>query len=226
VIQEVGPFMSAEDIAAGARWQYLVAEALEGSSFGILCVTRENQSAPWLNFEAGAITKQVDSSRVVPLAIDLSPADVKPPLGHFQAKEMSKVGILAVLESINELCVRPLTDVTKLHDVWWPELEPRLEAARSSADTPESVRSERDLLEELIAIVRGLQAQAVGLPIAPQPLTWPTIRERLGETARFTNVRELTSMMKTLLPDDARVFSTIQDGQLRLRAITECCGRR
>ena len=49
--------MSSEDISAGVRWQYLISEALEGSSVGILCVTRENQSAPWLNFEAGAIAK-------------------------------------------------------------------------------------------------------------------------------------------------------------------------
>ena len=57
VLQEVEPLMSSEDISAGVRWQYLISEALEGSSVGILCVTRENQSAPWLNFEAGAIAK-------------------------------------------------------------------------------------------------------------------------------------------------------------------------
>jgi hypothetical protein len=109
VLQEVEPFIS-----AGVRWQYLISEALEGSSVGILCVTRENQSAPWLNFEAGAIAKQVESARVIPLAIDLTVADVKPPLGHFQAKEMSASGIFAVLESINGQFERPRSDLAEL----------------------------------------------------------------------------------------------------------------
>lgn len=90
VIQEVEPFMSSEDIVAGARWQDELATQLDESRFGILCVTQDNQSAPWLNFEAGAIAKQLGLNRVVPLAIDLRLAELRPPLGQFQAKEMTK----------------------------------------------------------------------------------------------------------------------------------------
>ena len=50
----------------------------------------ENQSAPWLNFEAGALAKKLESSRVVPLAINLKPSEVQQPLGQFQAKEATK----------------------------------------------------------------------------------------------------------------------------------------
>jgi hypothetical protein len=63
VIQEIVPFMSEKDIAAGARWTNQIEQELEGTQLGIVCVTRENQSAPWLNFEAGAIAKQIESSR-------------------------------------------------------------------------------------------------------------------------------------------------------------------
>jgi hypothetical protein len=156
VVQEVKPFMSAEDIAAGTRWEQRIAHELKDTGFGVLCVTRENQSAPWLNFEAGAIAKQVDSSRVVPLAVDLTVADLKPPLGHFQAKEMSQSGIFDVLQSINELADAPRPDLPELLNVWWPHLKPKLEAA-SSASASEPVRSERELLEELVAMVRGMQ---------------------------------------------------------------------
>lgn len=155
VIQDVEPFMSAEDISAGVRWQERIASELDGTGFGILCVTRENQSAPWLNFEAGAIAKQVELSRVVPLAIDLSTADVKPPLGQFQAKEASKEGILAVLRSINELIDKPVADLDEAGDVWWPRLESKLNAAVTAAPAPH-VRSERDLLEEILTTVRAL----------------------------------------------------------------------
>jgi hypothetical protein len=43
--------------------------------------------APWLNFEAGVLAEAVKSSRVIPLAIDLKPSDIKSPISHFQAKE-------------------------------------------------------------------------------------------------------------------------------------------
>jgi hypothetical protein len=155
VIQEIEPFMSAEDIEAGARWQQRISDELEGTSFGILCITRENQSAPWLNFEAGAVAKQVDTSRVVPLAVDLTTADVRPPLGLFQAKELTQSGLLSILESINARCERPVDKLGDACDVWWPKLQPRLEAAVGAAD-PAPVRSERELLEEILETVRSV----------------------------------------------------------------------
>jgi TIR domain len=104
VINSIDPFVSTADIAAGTRWANEIAGELEASNFGIVCVTRENQRQPWINFEAGALAKHVGSSRVVPLAIDLTPSDVTPPLGQFQAKQATKDGIREVVESINEVC--------------------------------------------------------------------------------------------------------------------------
>jgi hypothetical protein len=89
LINEVDPFVSGKDIAAGARWQSEISGKLESSNFGIVCVTSDNQTAPWLNFEAGALAKVVGSSRVVPLAADLKVTDVKLPLGQFQAHPRS-----------------------------------------------------------------------------------------------------------------------------------------
>jgi hypothetical protein len=157
VVQQVEPFMSDQDIDAGARWQQRISEELEGARFGILCVTRENQEAPWLNFEAGAIAKEVDTSRVVPLAIDLTPADVVPPLGLFQAKPLSRNGLLGIVESINAQCERPLANITEACDVWWPKLEPALAEAQQATES-RPVRSQRDLIEEILTTVRGLTA--------------------------------------------------------------------
>jgi hypothetical protein len=69
VLQAVKPWVSAHDIAKGERGYAEIAQSLEKCSFGILCVTAENQQKPWLNFEAGALSKQVDSSRVAPLLL-------------------------------------------------------------------------------------------------------------------------------------------------------------
>lgn len=71
VVQVVRPFMSAEDLEKGTRWASKVAEELEQSDFGILCVTRHNVDSPWLHFDAGALSKKIDRARVVPLLLDL-----------------------------------------------------------------------------------------------------------------------------------------------------------
>src|SRR4051794_8953617 len=70
----VTPFMSDHDIAAGERGLTVIETELEGTQFGIIVVTEENQHAPWLNFEAGALSKiitQDRKQRVAPLLVDL-----------------------------------------------------------------------------------------------------------------------------------------------------------
>lgn len=114
---QVEPFMSASDIAAGERWLPEINAQLEGTQFGIVCVTKDNQFAPWINFEAGAIGKLVGESAVAPLAIDLSVSDVKQPLGQFQVKTMDKEGITDILRALNERCDDPIKDVEEAVDV-------------------------------------------------------------------------------------------------------------
>lgn len=74
VVQAVKPFVSSEDIDKGARGLPAIEAELQDSSCGIICVTRANYERPWLNFEAGALSKQVDeaTTRVMPLLIDIT----------------------------------------------------------------------------------------------------------------------------------------------------------
>jgi hypothetical protein len=163
VLHAVDPFVSSKDIRAGTRWQAEIAKELDDTDFGLICVTRENQGAEWLNFEAGALAKSVNSSRVVPLAVDLSPADIATPLGQFQAMRLTKEDIGEVLASMNEACPSPIeeTNLRKAVDKWWSDLEEVLseiegrdygtEAAPSSP-----ARSDRELMEEVLDSVRDL----------------------------------------------------------------------
>jgi TIR domain len=77
VIQFVEPYVSSEDIDKGARWSTDIAKELESSGYGILCVTPENTESPWLNFEAGALSKSIDKSRVSPLIVGLRRSEIK-----------------------------------------------------------------------------------------------------------------------------------------------------
>ena len=49
MLHYVEPWMSETDIYAGKRWSEAVANELEASNFGIICVT-QSKSAPWLLF--------------------------------------------------------------------------------------------------------------------------------------------------------------------------------
>jgi hypothetical protein len=160
VLQGVEPFVSSQDIYAGGRWQQEIARHLEASRFGVVCVTRANQDSAWLNFEAGALAKVVDVSRVVPLAVDLNPADVKQPLGQFQAKSASETGVAELITSLNDAFEASLPQdvVTRSFEKWWPELSALLveiDQANVVASPPPAERTDRELLEEVLNTVRG-----------------------------------------------------------------------
>jgi len=77
-IQQLDPWIST-DIDKGAQWFEEVQTALTTSKGqGIFCVTPENASAPWLNFEAGYVASG-GRSRIRTLLIDLGAADLRPP---------------------------------------------------------------------------------------------------------------------------------------------------
>jgi len=104
VIQAVQPFVSSENINKGTRWPISLARELEQTGFGVLCIVPDNIDEPWLNFEAGALSKIVEDSRVVPLLFGVEPsALIGHPLGQFQAALFEKDEMLKTLQSINEL---------------------------------------------------------------------------------------------------------------------------
>jgi len=76
VLPQVEPWMSDDGIDSGARWNEVIAESLDETNYGVVCITRSNQHAPWLTFEAGALAKSARTAKVVPLCIDLPFSDV------------------------------------------------------------------------------------------------------------------------------------------------------
>ena len=210
VLHAVDPFVSAKDIRAGTRWQAEIAEELDDTDFGLICVTKENQSAEWLNFEAGALAKSVNSSRVVPLAIDLSPADIANRLGQFQAMRLTKDDFGEVLASMNEACPAPIEEANlrKAVEKWWPDLQEELskiEGRDYGAETAPSSpsRSDRELLEEVLDSVRGFGRSPM---MVARPLE--NERERVAKA-----MREIDSFIASEDPG-INAWTTSADGDV------------
>ena len=55
-IHDLRPWISSKSIDPGKRWSDVLEKELKDTSYAILCVTNSNINAPWLNFEAGAIS--------------------------------------------------------------------------------------------------------------------------------------------------------------------------
>ena len=88
IIQAADVFFSPEDIEKGEQWDTKISKELLECHYGIVCLTEENVSAPWIHFEAGALAKTLDS-RVATLMINISPTDIKGPLSRYQATKLN-----------------------------------------------------------------------------------------------------------------------------------------
>src|ERR1017187_1755284 len=64
------PWMSDRDLRKGDRWSETIGNRLAVAHCGVICVTPENVDSPWLEFEAGALSKSL--SRVCPLLYGMS----------------------------------------------------------------------------------------------------------------------------------------------------------
>lgn len=161
VIQAAKPYYSPDDITKGTRWNSEISKELDSSKIGIICLTKENLESPWIMFEAGALSKNLEKSKVCPLLFGIEPSDIKGPLVQFQAAKFSKKEMKKVIKMMNdELDSTSLeTDVLdSVFEMWWPKLQEQIEKAVEKArnDDNTDLRSERDLLEEVLTLTRGL----------------------------------------------------------------------
>ncbi|WP_051946421.1 TIR domain-containing protein [Verrucomicrobium sp. BvORR106] len=164
VIQVVEPYVSSEDIDKGVRWTSDIAGELEGSNYGIICVTKDNIDAPWINFEAGALSKKVESSNVTPFLFGVKRSDVHGPLLQFQSAIFEKDDVYKLIRSINNRVPddRRLKEsaLERAFEVWWLQLESALNKIEGSrkAPLPSDPSGKRsEILEEVLDLVRQQQ---------------------------------------------------------------------
>ena len=185
VLQRVKPYFTPSDIDKGARWLTDISRELEESKIGILCVTRENIHSDWILFEAGALSKSLDESRVCPVLFGISNTDLAGPLKQFQATEFRKNDMRQLLGVINDGIgdqKLPSKTLDTVFEKWWPDLETKIaQILDETGDLDEPIRSDRELLEEILQINRRIASRA-------------TARQRLSPVA----VRDLLSSFVAL----------------------------
>lgn len=206
VIQSIEPYVSSEDIDKGARWLTDISGELETSSFGILCLTRSNLNAPWILFEAGALSKKLEKSKVCPLLIDLSHSDIEGPLVQFQATSINKEDISKLLRSINQsLDDKGLGEkqLEETFDMWWPKFDkPVKELISKTEDKTEKkkTRPEGEVIEEILQLNRTMLQMLSKLESRPSeaakvhdvfPPSWS--QEYINEVLKYLNHKTLSS---------------------------------
>ncbi len=161
VLHYVEPWLSDADLAPGERWGPALAKELETSNFGVVCITRENLTSPWILFEARSLAKSLDGSRVIPLLLDVEFSEITGPLAQFQAKKVDRDGVLEVLQSINALAKQPVagTRVKELFEALWPKLEKQIAEIPKATAPAKPTRSQHEILEELVSSIRGLDSR-------------------------------------------------------------------
>ncbi|MCA1708638.1 MAG: toll/interleukin-1 receptor domain-containing protein [Actinobacteria bacterium] len=125
------------EIAAGDRWLGILTERLEEAVFGILVLTAENLTAPWVHFEAGALSRSAGTP-VVPFLFNIPPKDVRSPLNQFQAVDCEDGDAVRMLiHSIADRCQVP-SDRIKINeefDNYWSSFYDQLSGLRSTFGT-------------------------------------------------------------------------------------------
>jgi hypothetical protein len=145
-------------------------------------------AAPWLLFEAGSLSKQVQESRVVPYRLGLRAPDIPFPLAQFQGIDANELGTRKLIETLNLALPDSIESqrLDRMFERWWPDLKGRLERSAKLPAEATPMRSDRELIEETLALVRGLQKASLGrLPTAsailrfaeyPDTLVRPNLR--------------------------------------------------
>ncbi len=168
VLPTLDIYISLKQIKPGERWIDNIGKGLQNNYTGIFFLVRENISSPWINFEAGAISKNVENSRVIPLLHNLTPEEISSPLTQFQAMSIEKESIYNVIETINDSITdsRRISNeqLRKIFEKWYPDFQTKYNEFNDQNPDPTSAVSEANSglldengqIEEILKIVRRL----------------------------------------------------------------------
>jgi hypothetical protein len=219
-IQVARPWVSSEDIARGTLWRTELAHELAQGSTGILCITRENVASPWVNYEAGALSKTPETSRVIPFLFEMRPSDIRGPLADLmgaiyeRGSANNKEEFYKLLGSLNSSQDPPyvaeaIFDAT--FERMWPEFELRLDALAAEAEQLAGEPAPKppevsEVLEEVLQAVRD-QSRIIGSAIGDRRWTFRG-NAQLNPLSRadYRQIALGLEMLKTLAEIDEKGY--------------------
>ena len=164
VFQSVETFFS-PNIEKGTRGGDEINVALEGTSFGIICLTPGSLKSNWIHYEAGALAKTTSDpkTRIWTLLQGLRHSDVEQPLAQFQHTLAEKEDIFRLVGSINKSLEKPLLseNLRETFETWWPKLDTKLKEASALESSGQNTvsglgkRSDREVMDEILEILRS-----------------------------------------------------------------------
>ncbi len=218
IIQSVEVFFSPEDIEKGDNWDRTVSTQLSECKYGIICLTSENTNAPWVNFEAGAIAKTLDS-KVAALMIDIKPSDIRGPLSRYQATKFEKDDVYQLICSINKTLEAPLDDniLKNAFEAMWTAMEKEInnvinQFAQRNNKQKKGIGSEQPdnaPIEEILQLLRK-QNSVLSSPENLLPIEYMEhIQNRIFERRRETYVED-DLLVEEVVECFRRMISRIQ----------------
>ncbi|MDQ7877302.1 hypothetical protein Q9R08_04860 [Microbacterium sp. QXD-8] len=208
----VTPFVSSQDIAKGERGLNVIASELESVNYGIVVLTKLNHGAPWVNFEAGTIAKSLGESHVSTVLVDVTRADITGPLSQFQDTVLGeKADVKKLLDDIAAAAGGGVPQATRdvMFESMWPQLEEAVKAASGGVD-PTTERGEKDILEEVLDLVRSVQRDVT------------KVRHEAHDRGRFADPADLFDIIELakLMGEDPQLRKAVANGgPQRVRAL-------
>ena len=206
-------FMSTEDIRSGARWITDIGSQLQQARFGLLCITPENRGSTWIHFEAGALSKEVETAHVCPLLFGgLQPSNIEYPIAQFQGHVFSQPEMRKLAHDLNELRTPPLAapQVDRYFESYWPELAAEVgQALERVPDGGQVVpRSTDDMMPEVLTILRQIERAIAQMERQRSPAEeLDEIRRAGAVVAAMQEFRSLAALLQIFV-DRLRGIST------------------
>lgn len=233
VLQAVDPYFTPDDIDKGSRWASEISQKLQECEFGIFFLTKDNLSSIWMHFEAGAISKGYQTSRIYSILFGIDNSEVKGPFTQYQSTIFSREEIFKLVKSINdELNTGKLSEtVLKIvFDKFWPDLKNKItDILKKKKVSNKNVRSTRDLLEEILSISRFTQRTQESILnkstgsskdsdyiAGKEYLKLKEIKEQLNKLERLDTIGEHNRQADFLLDKDSKKALIIYDKALEI----------
>jgi hypothetical protein len=186
--------MSSEDIPKGSRWSQEVGSQLEGTSAGVIVIVPGNAREPWVNFEAGALSKSIADSLVSPFLFGVTPAELPATLAQFQATRYEREDVWRLVKSLNDGLAQarvPQDRLKRTFELCWPGLEKALAPIEASLKAVREEEYENEepqekqvvsFSEEAVRMLTAAAADESGILIKSGSMGGTEISANKGDT--------------------------------------------